>query len=240
MALAEQQGRIALSARRPDELEETARLVEAAGGQALAVPTDVTDDEQIRALVAKVIAEWGAIDIVVANAGQYVRGPVIETSMDDVEQSIDVNFFGAARLVLTALPHLVERGSGHIVFLASVDGKKGLPLDAPYAASKFAMVGFADVMRQELRSHGINVSTILPGRVETAFVDGMRFPWIGRSISPERVARAVLRAIRRNRAEIILPPRAIPLVWSASLTPRLSDVALRVLKLEGWREEERP
>lgn len=184
------------------------------------------------------IAKWGRIDVVVANAGIYVRGPAVETTMDDLRRSLDTNFFGTARVVLAALPHMVERGSGHIALMASVDGKKGIPLDTPYAASKFAMVGFGDVMRQELRPHGIEVSTLLFGRVETPFVDGMRFPWIGRSMPVEQAAKATVKAIERNRAEVILPHRAKPLVWLANLFPRLTDFALRYLKLEGWIVEE--
>jgi short-subunit dehydrogenase len=238
MALAERNGRLALAARRSEELDETARMVESRGGMALVVPTDVTDDDQVRALVDKVIAEWGRIDIVVANAGQYIRGPAVDVTMDDLEQSIDINFFGTARVVLASLPHMIEQGSGHIALMASIDGKKGLPLDAPYAASKFAMVGFGDVLRQELRPQGVEVSTILFGRVDTPFVDGMAFPVIGKAMPVDRAARATVKAIERNRAEVILPHRAKPLVWIANLSPRLTDLALRYLNLEGWMVEE--
>lgn len=213
-------------------------MVESQGGTALVVPTDVTDDDEVKALVDKTIAEWGQIDVVVANAGQYIRGPAVDVTMDDLEHSLDVNFLGTARVVLAALPHMVERGSGHIALMASVDGKKGLPLDAPYAASKFAMVGFGDVLRQELRRHGVEVSTILFGRVETPFVDGMEFPLMGKAMPVDRAARATVKAIERNRAEIILPHRAKPLVWAANISPRLTDLALRILKLEGWYVEE--
>jgi uncharacterized protein len=229
-----------LAARRPDELEETARLVESRGGTALVVPTDVTHKDQVHALVDKTVAEFGRIDIVVGNAGQYVRGPAVAVTMDDIAHSIEVNFYGTARVVLSALPHMVEQGSGHIVLMASVDGKKGLPLDAPYAASKFAMVGFGDVMRQELRGHGVEVSTLLFGRVDTPFVDGMAFPLIGKAMPVERAARATIKAIEHNRAEVILPHRAKPLVWLANLSPRLTDLALRILKLEGWMVEKEP
>lgn len=238
LELAERGGRLALAARRAADLDETARLVESRGGMALVVPTDVTSDDEVKALIDKVIAKWGRIDVVVASAGQYIRGPAVEVTMEDLKRSLDVNFFGTARVVLAALPHMIEKGSGHIALMASVDGKKGLPLDTPYAASKFAMVGFGDVMRQELRPHGIEVSTILFGRVETPFVDGMAFPWIGRAIPVEQAAKATVRAIERNRAEIILPHRAKPLVWLANLWPRLTDFALRYLKLEGWMVDE--
>lgn len=186
VAFAERKGRIALAARRSSELEETARLVESGGGSALVVPTDVTLHNQVEGLIAKVIATWGKIDIVVGNAGQYIRGPAVDVTMDDIEGSIEVNFYGTARVVLAALPHMTEKRSGHIVLIGSVDGKKGLPLDTPYASAKFALVGFGDVMRQELRRHGVQVSTVLPGRVDTPFVEEFRFPLISKPISSER------------------------------------------------------
>jgi len=213
-------------------------MVESHGGTALVIPTDVTDDDQVTALVDKTIAEWGRIDVVVANAGQYIRGPAVAVSMDDLERSLDINFLGTARVILAALPHMVEQGSGHIALMASVDGRKGLPLDAPYAASKFAMVGFGDVLRQELRPHGVEVSTILFGRVETPFVDGMAFPLMGKAMPVDRAAKATVKAIEHNRAEVILPHRAKPLVWLANVSPRLTDLSLRILKLEGWYVEE--
>jgi len=213
-------------------------MVESLGGTALVIPTDVTDDEQVQALVEKVIAAWGRIDVVIANAGQYIRGPAVDVTLHDLEQALDVNFLGSARVILAALPHMIEQGSGHIALMASVDGKKGLPLDAPYAASKFAMVGFGDVLRQELRPHGVEVSTILFGRVDTPFVDGMAFPLMGKAMPVDRAAKATVRAIERNKAEIILPHRAKPLVWLANVFPRLTDFSLRVLKLEGWYVEE--
>ena len=234
VAFAERGGRIALAARRSAELEETARLVTSRGGSPLVVPTDVTLHSQVETLIARVIEEWGKVDIVVGNAGQYIRSPAVQVTMDDIEGSIEVNFYGTARVVLAALPHMVDAGSGHVVLIASVDGKKGLPLDTPYVAAKFALVGFGDVMRQELKGHGIQVSTVLPGRVDTPFVEEFRFPLISKPIPPEKVARAVVKAVERNRAEVVVPAFNVLLVWAASLAPRLSDFAVRVLRLEGW------
>jgi len=107
---------------------------------------------------------------VVANAGAYIRCPIIELTIADLERSMAVNFYGAMYLVLAALPHMRERQSGHVVLVSTMDSKKGLPLDGPYVAAKFAMTGVGDVMRQELRQHGIAVSTILPGRVDTPMI----------------------------------------------------------------------
>ena len=236
LALARQGVMVALGARRMPELQAVVREIEAAGGRALAVETDVEDTAHLHDLVEKARSEWGRLDIVVANAGQYVRAAAEDVTMADIERSIEVNFYGSTRLVLAALPHLLEQRSGHIVLIASLDGKKGLPLDTPYASAKFALVGFGDVMRQELRRFGIGVSTVLPGRVDTPFVESYQFPFISRPIPPGRVASAVISALRRNRAEVVVPRFNILLVWTAALAPRLGDRAVRVLRLEGWRK----
>jgi NAD(P)-dependent dehydrogenase (short-subunit alcohol dehydrogenase family) len=235
LALAAAGTSVALAARREPELAEAARAIEARGGRAFVVPTDVTDRGQIEELVEKTLAQWGRLDVVVANAGVYVRSPFVDVTTEYLERSMAVNFYGAVHLVLAALPHLLEQRSGHIVLVVSVDGKKGLPLDAPYAAAKFALAGFGDVARQELRPSGINVSTILPGRVDTPLIDEYRFPLISKPIKPERVARAILRAIEKNQAEVVVPASNAPLIWAQTISPRLADWGVRTFKLEGWR-----
>lgn len=236
-ALAAKGAAVTLAARREPELAEAAREIRARGGRALVAPTDVTDRAQIQALVDTTLAEWGRLDIVVANAGIYVRSPIPDVTTEHFERSMTVNFYGAVNLVLAALPHLLERRSGHIVLVTSIDGKKALPLDAPYSAAKFALAGFGDVARQELRSSGINVSTILPGRVDTPFIDEFRFPLISKPIKAERVARTIVRAIERNKAEAIVPRSGSLLLWAQALSPRFADWGVKTFNLEGWRRE---
>ena len=235
LAFAREGSHVVLAARREPELSDLAREIESFGGRALVVPTDVSDPAQIDQLVSKTLAEWGQIDIVVANAGQYIRAPFVEVTAGDLERSLEVNYFGSVNLVLAALPHMLERRSGHIVLMVSLDGKISLPLDAPYVSAKHALVGFGGVARQELRPHGISVSTILPGRVDTAFVDGIRFHPISKPVRPEKVAKAVVRAVTRNKPEVVVPPFIKLLVWSNTLSPRLSDWGTRFFKLEGWK-----
>jgi short-subunit dehydrogenase len=115
-----------------------------------------------------------------------------------------------------------------------MDSKKGLPLDAPYVAAKFALTGFAEVLRQELHGTGISVSTILPGRVDTPMIATLRVPWVSAKISAEAVARATLRAIRLRQPEVILPPQASLLHYLNVLSPRMGDWAARFFHLEGW------
>lgn len=228
---------VALAARRESVLVEVAREMEGRGGRVLVVPTDVTDPVQVRELVDKTLSEWGRLDILVANAGLYIRSPVVDVTTEHFERSMAVNFYGVVNLVEAALPHLLDRRSGHIVLVGSIDGKKALPLDAPYSAAKFALSGFGDVARQELRPHGINVSTILPGRVDTPLIDGLGFPLVSRPIQAERVARAIVRAIEKKKAEVVVPGSGVLLVWAQALSPRLADWGVKMLKLEGWRNK---
>jgi short-subunit dehydrogenase len=137
--------------------------------------------------------------------------------------------------VLAALPGMVERGRGHVVLLNSVDGLKGLPNDGPYVAAKYALAGMGGVMRQELGRHGIGVTSIFPARVDTAMVADLDVPWISRKVAPDVVAAAVVRGIERNRARIIVPRFPASLVWAEYASPRLADLAIRLLRLEGRR-----
>ena len=233
LAFGEHRMSVALAARRQQELEKVAAEVESRGGRALVVPTDVTIPEQVEALIEAALREWGRVDVVVANSGVYIHAVTSKVTLDEIERSIDVNLYGAIRVVLAALPHLIEQGEGHVVLMASLDGRKALPTDMPYAISKFGLVGFGDVARQELREHGVEVTTVLPGRVKTPFVSDLKLPWISPPIPPERVARAVIRAMERNQAEVVVPRFNKLLVWTHTLSPRLADRAVRFLGLQG-------
>jgi NAD(P)-dependent dehydrogenase (short-subunit alcohol dehydrogenase family) len=217
-------------------LHEVAQAVQALGRQALVVPTDVTERKQVDALVAETLARWGRVDILVANAGQYVRCPVVELEVADVERAMAVNFYGPLYGALAVLPHMLERGSGHLVFVSSLDGKKGLPDDAPYVASKFALCGLGEVMRQELRGTGVAVTAILPGRIDTPLIEDLKVPWISPKFSPELVARAIIHGIRRRRAEVIVPGFYALLVIVNAFSPRLADGFVRLCHLEGWED----
>ncbi|MFQ5948065.1 MAG: SDR family NAD(P)-dependent oxidoreductase [Acidimicrobiia bacterium] len=234
LALASQGAMLTVAARDESALDGVATEIEALGRPTLVVPTDVTEREQVERLVDKTLSQWGRIDIVVANAGAYVRSRVAELAVEDVERSMAVNFYGTLYVVLAMIPHMTAQRSGHIVLVASLDGRKGLPLDAPYVAAKFAVVGLGDVARQELRNLGVGVTTVLPGRVDTPMIAGLAFPRISHPIKPERVARAIIRAIRRNKAEVIVPWKDRSLAIAHNLSPRLADWAVRLLRLEGW------
>jgi short-subunit dehydrogenase len=225
---------VVLTARNGRALQEVASEITRAGGSATVIVADMTVPEQVRELVRSVVATLGRIDIVVANAGLYVRGPAATLTTAEYERSMAINFFGSLELIYAALPHMLGRGRGHIVAVTSVDGKKGLPLDAPYAAAKGALTMTLDVLRQELRPTGVGVSTVLPGRVDTPMIRDITVPWISPKISPARVARAIVRAIERNRAEVIVPwlgPKF--LLVAAALAAPAGDFFVRMFHLEG-------
>ncbi len=234
LALADQGARVSLAARTASALEEVAGQVRTRGQEALVVPTDVTRQEQVERLVEETSARWERVDILVANAGAYVRTPVTELTVADVERSMAVNFYGALYAVLAVQPRMLDQRNGHIVLISSMDGKKGLPLDGPYVAAKFALGGLGEVFRQELHGTGVRVTTVFPGRVDTPLIDDLEVPRISAKISPEAVARATVRAIQRNRAEVIVPFQARALYYLDTFCPRLGDWVVRMFRLEGW------
>jgi NADP-dependent 3-hydroxy acid dehydrogenase YdfG len=234
LALAAQGARLALAARRPQALAEVAAQAQALGAETLVAPTDVTQREPVQALVQQTLERWGQIDVLVCNAGQYLRAPIAQLDPALLEQSLAVNFYGSVYPILAVLPHMLARRRGQLVLITSLDAKKGLPPDAPYVAAKFALSGFGDVLRQELHGTGVHSTLIFPGRVDTPMLTELHVPAISPKIPPQAIARAVLHAIRRHPAEIIVPPGQGLLYAIHLLSPHLADWAVRAFRLGGW------
>lgn len=226
--------RLVLAARSADGLASLTGVLEARGAEVMAVPTDVTSEAEVRKLVEQAVARFGRVDIAICNAGIYVRGAAKDIPLDAIERCMNVNFYGTIHLLHAVLPLMIAQGSGHIVAVTSVDGRKGLPRDAAYVASKFAATGFMEVLRQELRGTGVFASTILPGRVDTPMIATLDVPLASGKISSARVARAILRAVRRRRREVVIPfsgPKA--LIVLSAIWPGMGDWLVRLFKLEG-------
>jgi len=234
LALASHGAHVAVTARRRALLDEVAAEIRALGQEALVFQADITDDRQVEQLMEAVFERWGRLDILVSNAGEYIRAPLAELTVEPIRRSLAVNFYGGVYAILAALPYMQQQKSGHIVVVSSMDGKIGLRNDAPYVAAKFALTGFCQVLRQELEGSGIFISNVLPGRVDTAMIQNLRFHWLSAKISPQAVARSVLVAIDKRKSEVILPPQAILLYLAFVLSPRLGDWLARLFHLEGW------
>jgi NADP-dependent 3-hydroxy acid dehydrogenase YdfG len=165
---------------------------------------DVRDLAQVEAAVAATVERHGGLDIVVANAGVGSWGRFEDTSAEDLDEMLDVNVRGLFNTVRATLPHLRSRGGGDIVTLASEAGRRGLPDEAAYVATKFAQVGFTRSLDHELRGSGIRCCNICPGGVATNFGMGRGLrtpdmPELAEMMCPEDVADTVLFALTRPR-----------------------------------------
>jgi 3-oxoacyl-[acyl-carrier protein] reductase len=174
----------------------------------VARPCDVRDPADLERIVGDTVGRFGRLDILVANAGVGAYGPFLELSPDHLDEMIDVNVRGTIYAVRAALPHLLESGAADLVTIASEAGRRGLPLEAVYCASKFAQVGFTRALDHELRERGVRCTNICPGGVATDFAMGRgrtpEMPELAGMMSAEDVAEVVLFALTRPRTHRIL------------------------------------
>jgi short-subunit dehydrogenase len=207
---------VVLAARRADRLAEVAAPIEASGGTAVVVPTDVRDPGDVRSLVERAAAVNGRIDALVNNAGVGGSSSVLADD-DTVDAMIDVNLRAPIRLMRAVVPIMRAQGGGSIINIGSVAGEIGIA--GTYSATKFALRGMTDSVRRELAGTGIGVTLIEPGFIATAANGRKGLP------GPEIVAAAVQSAIRRPRRRIVVPLKyrfAIPL---ATALPAVVDRA---------------
>jgi NADP-dependent 3-hydroxy acid dehydrogenase YdfG len=181
--------KVALASRSGDDL-----------GLGLGLECDVSSPDSVAAAVDATLAEFGRVDVVVANAGVGAYGPFLEMNPDDVEAMIDVNLKGTLYTARFTLPHLIER-KGDFVSLASVAGLRAFPGEAVYNASKFGMLGFTRALDHELREVGVRVTNIAPGGIATDFAmgSGRTSDSVEGMMSAEEVADVVLFAVNQPR-----------------------------------------
>jgi NADP-dependent 3-hydroxy acid dehydrogenase YdfG len=169
-ALAAAGAKVAIAARRADRLEALAARIEKAGGTALRIEADVTSNDDVIAMVDKVVAEWGRLDILVNNAGVMLLSPAAEATLDDWRHMVELNLLALMGVTKAALPHL-RAGKGHIVNVSSVAGRVANPGASGYAATKFGVVGFSESLRREVYADKVRVTVIEPGLVRTELGD---------------------------------------------------------------------
>ena len=193
LSLAEAGARIVTAARTDAEIRAVADEIAAAGGEALAVPTDLADEASVRELFAAVRDRWGRLDVLVNNAGVGRYGPVAEFPVEDLDHLIAVNLRGTFLCCQEAVRMMTPAGRGTIVNISSVVGFKGYPNQAAYTATKHAVMGLTKSLAVEAQPHGIRVSAVLPGGVDTDLVRQAR-PDLDPSIllAPEDVAQTVM------------------------------------------------
>ena len=175
---------VVLAARREPRLKILAEEITASGGKAMVCQTDVSDYVQVRALIEAAIERFGKIDIMVNNAGFGLVKPFMDSSIEEIDQQIDVNLKGVCYGCHAVLKHMVERKSGSIVNIGSIASVRHFPHFAAYTAAKFGVLGLTRSIYEEVREHGIRMNTICPAAVNTEFlgVAGFKAPWAGKDM----------------------------------------------------------
>jgi NADP-dependent 3-hydroxy acid dehydrogenase YdfG len=169
LRLAEAGMRVALCARDEAGLQAVADEIAEAGGAARVCPLDVRDYAAIERTVDDILGAFGAIDVLVNNAGLSPYKPFAEWSLEEVEAVLDVNLKGTVYLTKAVLPHMLERQAGQILNVASDVGRRVIPNMAPYVAAKHGVVAFSGSLLREVKDQGIRVMTLLPGIIDTYF-----------------------------------------------------------------------
>jgi short-subunit dehydrogenase len=209
----------------------------------LAIPCDLTDGESVGRLIKSCVDRWGTVDILVNNAGIGVYGDADKTSLADFRAIMEVNYFGALQCILNVLPFMREAGHGLIVNITSIAAKHGVPYLAAYSASKAALAALSQSLRAELAQSDISVMIVYPGYTETDFFTKEKK--VGGAVRPskpyapsEKVAQAILRAIERDKRDVVLSSEGRALALFEKIFPRLVEAAMRriAVKLRDPKE----
>ncbi len=227
MKLAENGYDVVLAARHSERLEAVALEIRARGRQALAVPTDVTDWQEVKALVEKALNAYGKIDVLVNNAGICMTAPIAQTSLEDWQKIINVNLWGYIYPIHALLPHFLERKAGTIVNVGSFGGKMPLPNMSAYCTSKYAVTGLTETRRLELEPKGIYVCGVHPSVTNSDFLERAVFrgekdsdaqrarQQLGEMLKsplasqPEDVAQAISKVVKHPQAEVVVGSGAL-------------------------------
>ena len=232
VALAGRGAVLGLASRSGDELVALAAELP---GDHQVLPCDVGERVQVAAAV-ETFARAGGLDLVVANAGVAHYGPFHGMPVAKVEQMTRVNWLGTVHLVEAALPHMLARGSGHLVVVSSGSAWRGFPSAAAYGATKAAQRAFAEGLRHELTGTGVSLTTVFPGEIASSLHDHdapIMPAWYrgGPDAAPAAdLAAAIVRGIERDRAAVYFPRSVRLLAAVHGVSPRAADALLRRLR----------
>lgn len=231
---------VVLGARRTDRLRAAVDGIRAAGGRASFAACDVAREADVTALTRHAVDTFGGLDIMVCNAGFGFYGTVEQTPPDVMRRMMDVNFMGTYFGARAALPIFRQQARGHLIFISSIVGQRGIPLMSGYSATKAAQAVFAESLRAEFAGTAIHVSCVFPISTETEFRDAMTRDYghtvsgLGPSQSAAAVARAVAACVDAPKPEVYPNRTARALVALNALAPRFTD---RFVKRFGRRRE---
>src|SRR5688572_3548229 len=233
--------RVALASRSADKLNALASDLKAAGGDVIAVATDITNPDDRRHLVDSALTAFGGLDLLVNNAGVGSWGHFADSTPEICRTVMEVNFFGPIELTRLAMPHLTNGNQPAVVSVTSMCGRKGMPAWPEYSASKFALVGMSEAWRAEFARFDVDVVTIVPGMTNSGFqnnwlrTDGKADLRFDEGMTPEYLAAKIVSAIRANTTELVVGSEAKRLLRFNRYFPRLTNwlIARKVKRLYG-------
>jgi len=228
--------KVALVSRSKEKLEAVANEIKQFNQDVLVIPTDVSSKEQVKNAVNKTIEKFGQIDVLFNNAGSSEVGLVEDADfVEKVKKLFEVDFLGTVYFTKEVLPVMKKKGSGHIMNMSSVVGRKAFPHFGAYSSIMHAITGFTASLRQELRGSRINVSVIHPALTQTPLLEHVRqedMPPPFRRFTPipvDQVGKAVLDGVYNNRPRIIVPFQPKLMLLADAISPKIGDLIVRLL-----------
>ncbi len=245
LKLAQRGARVVVAARALEPLQALAEEIQVAGGQATAAAAEVSDPAQLEQVAARAVERYGRLDTWVHTAAVMMYASLEETRPEEFHRMVEVNLLGAAYALRAALPHLVRQGRGALIFFTSVEGKRSIPLQSAYAASKHALTGLLDALRMELENEKleISVTNIAPSSINTPLFEkaltrlGVRPMPVPPIYQPELAAEAVLYAAEHPMRDIVVGGAGKSLALANRLSPRAADRILEAIAFKGQRSE---
>lgn len=225
-----------LVSRSEEKLQKVAEEIRISNPNLLIIPTDVSSQDSVHKMVKRVIGEYDRVDILFNNAGTAHVGPINhEKFVENTKAMMTVSFYGAVYCTSEVLPIMQRQGSGHIVNMSSVVGRKAFPQFGGYSIAMHAISAFSDALRQELYGSGVYVSIIHPALTQTPMLghvspSDMPPPFRRLTpISPESVAEAVLNGVYKKQYRVIIPSQPKSLLIADAISPRLGDLIVRLM-----------
>ncbi len=205
--------------------------IEANGGRFIGIPFDISRVENLSILVQKINELVGSVDILINNAAIEKFRYLQHYSLGDINSMFSVNLIAAIELTRLLLPSMLDRDRGHIISIASGSGKKGMPYNSVYSATKAGLLVWTDSMRQELNDCNVDISVVCPGYTNAGMFlrTGLVAPKVANVTEPSEVAKIVIRAIKENQAEVIIDGFLSKLLFAISqLSPKFGDTVFRI------------
>lgn len=234
--------KLILSSRREEELKRVMTDLSATPDNCYILPLDLAEPDTLPKKAEEALAAFGGIDVLVNNGGISQRSLFAETDMDTIRRLMEVNFFGSAELTRAVLPKMMEQKSGHIIVTSSVAGKFGTKFRSGYAASKHALQGLFDCIRQEMYEHNVGVTMVCPGPIKTNITqnsltaDGSNFGKMGdlhkSAMDADEMVTRIWKDLKNQKEEIyISSPKERLALLVKRISPRLLNVILKKSKV---------